>query len=87
MLGENPSPLSEDDERGDKKTQRAILTFLLAEFPARHTEQSLWWMGFGDTDALDEAIEMLDLVGLIWRDGSAMVPTAAARHFEWLELS
>lgn len=43
--------------------------------------------GLGSTDDLDEAIEMLDLVGLIWRDGSALVPTAAARHFEWLELS
>lgn len=84
---EPASPHPEDDERGNKKTQRAVLTFLLAEFPARHTEASLWWMGFGDTDALDEAIEMLDLIGLIWRDGSALVPTAAARHFEWLELS
>jgi hypothetical protein len=82
MLGMNPSPHPEDEERGDKKTQRAILTLLLAEFPARHTEQGLWWMGLGATDELDEAIEMLDLVGLIWRDGSALVPTATARHFQ-----
>jgi hypothetical protein len=81
------APLPEDEERGDKATQRAILTFLLGEFPARHSEASLWWMGLGSTDELDEAIKMLDLVGLIWRDGSALVPTAAARHFEWLELS
>ncbi len=77
----------DEDQRGDKAIQRAILTFLMGEFPARHSEASLWWMGLGDTDALDEAIKMLDLVGLIWRDGSALVPTAAARHFEWLELS
>jgi hypothetical protein len=76
-----------EEEWGDKATQPAILTFLLGEFPARHSEASLWWMGLGDTDALDEAIDMLDLVGLIWRDDSALVPTAAARHFEWLELS
>lgn len=87
MLGMNPSPPSDDDERGDKFTQRAILTFLMGEFPARHSEASLWWMGLGSTDDLDEAIKMLDLVGLLWRDGSALVPTAAARHFDWLELS
>jgi hypothetical protein len=86
MPGLNPSPPS-DGERGDKMTQRAVLTFLLAEFPARHTQTTLWWMGLGDLDTLDEAIKALDLVGLIWRDGSALVPTAAARHFEWLELS
>jgi hypothetical protein len=44
-------------------------------------------MGLGSTDDLDEAIKTLDLVGLLWRDGSALVPTAAARHFDWLELS
>lgn len=87
MLGKNTSPPSEDDQRGDKKTQRAILTFLMGEFPARHSEASLWWMGLGSTDELDEAIEMLDLVGLIYRDDSTLVPTAAARHFDWLEMS
>ena len=44
-------------------------------------------MGLGDLAALEEAISMLDVVGLLWREGSAVVPTAAARHFEWLELS
>jgi hypothetical protein len=75
------------EEQGDKKLQRAILAFLLAEFPARHTRESLWLMGLGPLEPMEEAIHMLDVVGLVWRDGQAIVPTAAARHFEWLELS
>lgn len=75
------------EDRGDKKTQRAILTFLLAEFPARHTKTTLWWMGLGDPDALEQAIQKLDAVGLLRRDGKAVASTEAARHFDWLELS
>jgi hypothetical protein len=74
-------------ERGDKGTQRAVLSFLLAEHPARHTALSLWWMGFGDMEAVEEAIHLLDRHGLLSCDGGAVVPTAAARHFDWLELS
>jgi hypothetical protein len=48
---------------------------------------TLWWMGFGDLDALEEAIRRLDAVGLLQRDGGALASTAAARHFDWLELS
>lgn len=75
------------DERGDKATQRAVLTFLLAEHPARHSAISLWWMGFGDMEAVEEAICLLDRHGLLCRKGSAVAPTVAARHFDWLELS
>jgi hypothetical protein len=75
------------EERGDKSTQRAVLTFLLAEHPARHSVLSLWWMGFGDMEAVEEAIRLLDLHGLLRRDSGAVAPTAAARHFDWLELS
>jgi hypothetical protein len=74
-------------DRGDKATQQAVLSFLLDEFPARHTMTTLWWMGFGDLDALEEAIRRLDAVGLLRRDGSAVASTDAARHFDWLELS
>ncbi|MGN6216803.1 MAG: hypothetical protein ACTHN7_07590 [Solirubrobacterales bacterium] len=74
-------------ERGDKTTQRAILSFLLDEFPARHTMTTLWWMGLGDLDALEEAIQKLDAVGLLRQQGGALASTAAARHFDWLELS
>ncbi|HKF81373.1 MAG TPA: hypothetical protein VKB23_00250 [Solirubrobacterales bacterium] len=74
-------------DRGDRATQRAVLTFMLAEHPARHTALSLWWMGFGDMEAVEEAIRLLDLNGLLSRNGGAVTPTTAARHFDWLELS
>jgi hypothetical protein len=74
-------------DRGDRATQRAVLSFLLAEHPARHSAVSLWWMGFGDMEAVEEAIRLLDLNGLLHRNGGAVTPTAAARHFDWLELS
>jgi hypothetical protein len=69
------------EEQGDKSTQRAVLSFLLAEHPARHSLISLWWMGFGDMEAVEEAIRLLDLNGLLRRDSGAVTPTAAARHF------
>lgn len=75
------------EERGDRSTQRAVLTFLLAEYPARHSAISLWWMGFGDLEAVEEAVRLLDLHGLLCRDSGAVTPTPAARHFDWLELS
>lgn len=76
-----------EQERGDKGTQRAVLSFLLAEFPARHTALSLWWVGLADLEAVEESIRLLDLHGLLWQNGKAVAPTAAARHFDWLELS
>lgn len=75
------------NEREDKQLQRAVLAFLLDEFPARHTKITLWWMGFGDLDGVERAIRALDSVGLLRRDDVAVVPSAAARHFDWLELS
>ena len=74
-------------ERGDRATQRAVLSFLLDEFPARHTTTTLWWMGFGDMEAVEDAIRLLDRHGLLTCEGGAVIPTAAARHFDWLELS
>ena len=74
-------------ERGDRATQRAVLSFLLDEFPARHTTTTLWWMGFGDLDALEAAIQQLAAVGLLRQERGAVASTDAARHFDWLELS
>jgi hypothetical protein len=73
------------DECEDRKTQRAVLAFLLDEFPAKHTQETLRWRGFGDASA--RAIRVLDVVDLLWCEGEVMMPTAAARHFNWLELS
>ena len=76
------------EERGDKATQRAVLSFLLAEWPAQHTGYSLMWMGFGDFEALREAIKVLLMNELVFvTEDEKVIPTPAARHFEWLEFS
>jgi hypothetical protein len=86
MPNGNPNSLAQPGS-GDKAIQRAVISFLLDEHPARHTTLSLWWMGFGDMEALEEAIQLLALNGLLWQDGDAVAATAAARHFDWLELA
>jgi len=55
-------------DRGDKATQRAVLSFLLAEWPAQHSGFSLMWMGFGDFEELREALRFLHMAELRIRD-------------------
>jgi len=75
-------------ERGDKLIQRAVLSFLLAEWPAQHTTFSLIWMGVGDFEELREALRVLYLAELVYvGEDEKVIPTEAARHFDWLELS
>lgn len=74
------------DERDDKRTQRALLAFVLHEFPAQRTRQELLYRGFEADDGLGEAIAMLVTVGLLWCEGDVVLPTISARHFDWLEL-
>jgi hypothetical protein len=81
----HPSQCSAD-ERQDKPTQRAVLALLLHEFPAQLTREGLK-AAVGGGDALDRAIWSLDVVDLIWCEGDFVLPTLAARHFDWLELS
>jgi hypothetical protein len=77
-----------EEERGDKALQRAILSFLLSEWPARHTGFSLIWMGLGDFEELREAIRFLFIAELvIVTEDEKIFPSPAARHFDWLELS
>lgn len=83
----NPSPPS-FDEREDKPTQRAVLALLLYEFPAQLTKEDLrYTLGTDKGKELEHALRSLDAVGLIWREGDFVLPTLAARHFDWLELS
>lgn len=82
----NPSQRSAD-EREDKPMQRAILAFLLHEFLAQLTQEELRYeMGSDKGKEVQRAIRNLDGVGLIWREGDFVLPTLAARHFDWLEL-
>lgn len=75
------------DEREEKRTQRAVLSLLLHEYPAQMTRQDLICRGFMGDEGLEPAISRLALVGLLWCEGSVVLPTLAARHFDWLELA
>jgi hypothetical protein len=75
------------NEREDKRTQRAVLSLLLHEFPAQLTREDLRQRGLGVGEAVERAIRNLALVGLLWCEGAVVLPTLAARHFDWLELS
>ena len=73
------------DERDHKKNQRALLALALHEFPGQLT----WTMLGGQIavgDSLDRAVRELVTVGLIFCQGDRLLPTVAARHFDWLEL-
>lgn len=80
--------MTPQEERGDKAIQRAILSFLLDEWPAQHSGFSLAWMGFGDFEQLREALRALNWAELVFiTEDEKVLPTPAARHFDWLELS
>lgn len=74
-------------EREDKRTQRAVLAFVLHEFPAQMTREDLRLHGLGVGGPVTQAIDNLALVGLLFCEGEVVLPTLAARHFEWLEAS
>lgn len=72
------------DEREDKPLQRAVLAELLFEFPAQLTRDHLRYRGFG-FERMEQAVFILDTVGLLWCEGDVILPSQAARHFDWLE--
>jgi len=76
-----------ENEREDKRTQRAVLSLLLHEFPAQMTREGLRLHGLGSGELVERAISALALVGLLRCRGEVVLPTIAARHFDWLELS
>jgi hypothetical protein len=82
----NPSQRSAEPEREDKPTQRAVLGIVLHEFPAQLTKADLKDT-VGGGDERERAIRNLSIVGLLWCEGDFVLPTLAARHFDWLELS
>lgn len=74
-------------EREDKPMQRAVLALLIHEFPKQLTRGDLEGQGLGSGAKRDRAIFNLVAVGLLWCEGDFVLPTLAARHFDWLELS
>jgi hypothetical protein len=74
------------DEREKKQTQRAVLAYLLYEFPDHLTRERLRGRGFKDAVELEVAIRNLAVAGLVWCEGEYVMPTLAARHMDWLDL-
>jgi hypothetical protein len=73
------------DERRHKRNQRALLALALYEFPTHLQRKNLGWQ-IATGEAMERAISELVTVGLIFREGDTLLPTLAARHFDWLEL-
>lgn len=71
--------------REDKPLQRAVLALVLHEFPAQLTRDDLTYKGLGSADPINLAVENLANAGLLWCEGDVVLPTVAARHFDWLE--
>jgi hypothetical protein len=67
--------------------QRAVLALVLHEFPAQLTRDELACKGLGSADPIYLAVENLANAGLLWCEGDVVLPTLAARHFDWLEES
>jgi len=84
-MQDNPS--QRPSGREDKPLQRAVLALVLYEFPAQLTRDDLRYKGLGSADPIDLAVENLAIAGLLWCEGSVVLPTLAARHFDWLESS
>jgi hypothetical protein len=78
----NPSPPAFDEREG-KQMQRALLALLLHEFPTQLTRASLSDRLGSD---IAKAVRVLASVELVWCEGDFVLPTLAARHFDWLEL-
>jgi hypothetical protein len=69
----------------DQPTQRAVLALILDAHPKPLTIPVVARQ-LGGHDAMERAVNALASVGLLTRDGDAISPTAAAVHFERLEL-
>jgi hypothetical protein len=83
--GDSPSIAQEE-----VKTENAVLSLLLDEHPVRLTLDEIALVLHGEPrltdpkDAAERAIYRLFSFGLIYRDGSFLVPTRAALRFDRL---
>jgi hypothetical protein len=79
----NPSQGSEVEPR-NRTIQRAIMAVTLAAFPKQLKRADLSFQ-FGSIDPWEQAICDLAIAGLLWLEGDVVLPTLAARQFDWLE--
>jgi hypothetical protein len=91
MSCENPTRSGSNDPAAeDRRTERAVLAFLLDQHPAplTITELSLALNAgedFAAEDAVERAVRELVCAGLLRLTGGLVCPTRAALYFERLE--
>ena len=90
MATEDPMGSSPDDPvNEDRRTQRAVLAFLLDQLPIRLTRSELPLAldakDFAEKDAVARAVRELTSAGLLMGVGDFVLPSRAAIYFDWLE--
>lgn len=73
----------------DRRTERAVLAFLLDQHPTRPTVDELPFAldakDFAEKDSIARAVRELIGAGLLHAEGELIGPTRAALYFECLE--
>ena len=80
--------------KDDRQVESGVLKFLLGEHPALLTEAEVvaYRVGlptedaatFEESDDVERAVGQLAGAGLVRRQGESVIPTRAARYFDWL---
>jgi hypothetical protein len=86
----DPTPIPADDPASeDRRTERAVLAFLLDQHPTRLTISELTFAldakDYAEKDAVARAVRELASAGLLNVDGEFVEPSRAALYFEQLE--
>ena len=90
MATEDPTrSRAEDPASEDRRTERAVLAFLLDQHPTRTTIDELPFAldakDFAEKDAIARAVRELIGAGLLAAEGDLIGPSRAALRFESLE--
>lgn len=90
MATEDPTRnRAEDPASEDRRTQRAVLAFLLDQHPtllsAEELTTALDPKDLAEKDAVARAVRDLTAAGLLRDSGGSLTPTRAALHFAALE--
>jgi len=90
MASQDPTRSSaEDPASEDRRTERAVLAFLLDQHPTRPKVDELPFAldakDFAEKDAISRAVRELLSAGLVTAAGDLVGPSRGALHFEFLE--
>lgn len=96
MADSNPRDRAEREPRtpaeADRKAERAVLAFLIAEHPNQLTVAEVSWalnhgpVEFEAEDAVERAVRELVGAGLLRCSEGFVLPTRASLYFSWLEM-